>query len=241
MAELAPAQIPQIPPHSAEAERAVLGAALKSQAAFAAVSERLAEGDFYLPAHALIYSAMAELHSSGAPVDIVTTVTALETKGQLAQAGGLAYVTDLPLFVPTVTNLPHYLGLVEEQSIRRRLISAANDIAADSFSGESDLSSLLSGAEKRVFDISMKDMSRGLRRVSEDILDVYLGLGAVSSKTASPALPRGFTTLIPSFPACKVRSHHRRRPPFHGQDLLRHQHGPVRHAARRRRGGFPWK
>ncbi len=195
MAELAPAQIPQIPPHSAEAERAVLGAALKSQAAFAAVSERLAEGDFYLPAHALIYSAMAELHSSGAPVDIVTTVTALETKGQLAQAGGLAYVTDLPLFVPTVTNLPHYLGLVEEQSIRRRLISAANDIAADSFSGESDLSSLLSGAEKRVFDISMKDMSRGLRRVSEDILDVYLGLGAVSSKNGVTGLATGFHDL----------------------------------------------
>lgn len=195
MAELAPVPAPQIPPHSAEAERAVLGAALKSQAAFAAVSERLAEGDFYLPAHALIYSVMAELHSAGAPVDIVTAVTALETKGQLAQAGGLAYVTDLPLSVPTVTNLPYYLNLVEEQSIRRRLISAANDIAADSFSGESDLSSLLSGAEKRVFDISMKDMSRGLRRVSEDILDVYLGLGAVSSKNGVTGLATGFYDL----------------------------------------------
>jgi len=195
MAELAPAQTPQIPPHSAEAERAVLGAALKSQAAFAAVTERLTAQDFYLPAHALIFSAMLELHAAGTPVDIVTTVTQLETKGQLAQAGGLQYVTDLPLSVPTVANLPYYLNLVEEQSIRRRLISAASDIAADSFSGETDLSTLLSNAEKRVFDISMKDMSRGLRRISEDILDVYLNLGAVSSKSGITGLATGFHDL----------------------------------------------
>ncbi|MGI6192321.1 MAG: replicative DNA helicase [Christensenellales bacterium] len=195
MAEHAPAQIPQIPPHSAEAERAVLGAALKSQTAFATVSERLTETDFYLPGHAMIYGAMLELHAAGTPVDIVTTVTLLETKGQLAQAGGLAYVTDLPLSVPTVTNLPYYLNLVEEQAIRRRLISAANDIASDSFAGEADLSTLLSTAEKRVFDISMKDMSRGLKRISEDILDVYLGLGAVSSKSGITGLATGFHDL----------------------------------------------
>lgn len=195
MAELAPAQVPQIPPHSAEAERAVLGAALKSQTAFATVTERLTAQDFYLPAHSLIYDAMLEVHASGTPVDIVTTVTALETKGQLAQAGGLSYVTDLPLSVPTISNLPYYLNLVEEQSIRRRLITAANDIATDSFSGETDLSTLLSNAEKRVFDISMKDMSRGLKRISEDILDVYLNLGAVSSKSGITGLATGFHDL----------------------------------------------
>ncbi len=193
MAELAPA--PHIPPHSAEAERAVLGAALKSPQAFATVSERLTGEDFYLPAHALIFASMAELHACGAPVDIVTTVTSLETKGQLAQAGGLTYVTDLPLSVPTIANLPHYLGIVEEQSIRRRLINAANDIATDSFSGESDLSTLLSAAEKRVFDISMKDMSRGLKRLSDDILNVYLGLSSISSKNGITGLATGFHDL----------------------------------------------
>ena len=188
-------QTPQIPPHSAEAERAVLGAALKSASAFAAVMERLHPEDFYMAGHKLVFEAMLNLHNAGSPVDVVTVVTALEGRGLLAKAGGLAYVTDLPRSVPTTANLSHYMGIVEETSIRRRLIDAAAEIANRAYSGENELTALLSDAEKRVFDISMKDMSRGMRPISEDIMEVYLRLGNVTATDGVTGIATGFVDL----------------------------------------------
>jgi len=187
--------VPQIPPHSAEAERAVLGAALKAASAFAAVMERLKPADFYLTGHKLIYEAMLKLHVEGSPIDVVTTVTSLESRGLLAKAGGLAYVTDLPRAVPTTTNLSYYMGIVEEASIRRRLIEAAAAIAEQAYSGDTELAHVLSGAEKQVFDISMKDMSRGLKPISEDIMDVYISLGNVNASDGITGIATGFVDL----------------------------------------------
>ena len=184
-----------VPPHSAEAERAVLGAALKSPNAFGSVMERLREEDFYLPANRCIYAAMLDLHSAASPVDVVTVVSYLESRNRLKEAGGVSYVTDLPRETPTVTNLPHYLAAVEEQSVRRRLIAAADEIAAQCYDGSVQLSLLLSGAEKRVFDISMKNMSAGLRPIAEDLAEVYMNLANVTAKDGITGTPTGFPDL----------------------------------------------
>ena len=59
------------PPHSAEAEQAVLGGVLLDRGAWTAVSH-LTAGDFYRSGHQAIYSAMAHLFEEGQPVDVVT-------------------------------------------------------------------------------------------------------------------------------------------------------------------------
>ena len=185
----------QMLPHSTEAERAVLGAAFREGESLAAVMERIRADDFYLPAHKAVFEAMTELHSQGKPVDVVTVVDYLDRRGLLKEAGGLTYITDLPRAIPTVANLSYYLSLVEEKATRRRLIAAGQLIAADALSGENELTELLSGAEKQVFDISMKNLSDGLKIITDDVASVYMGLGEISSTDGVTGIPTGFVDL----------------------------------------------
>lgn len=75
----------RIPPHSAAAERAVLGSLLTGAALVHDVG--LEEDDFFLMAHRLIYRAMQSLVMQGKPVDIVLVLDAMASAGILADVG----------------------------------------------------------------------------------------------------------------------------------------------------------
>ena len=63
---------PRTPPHSADMEKALLGALLLDGSAFARVSDLLDESSFYRPVHSLIYGAMSNLDRHHEPIDLVT-------------------------------------------------------------------------------------------------------------------------------------------------------------------------
>ena len=67
----------QVPPHSTDAERSVLGGMLIDGGALELALEQLREEDFYLPAHQAIFSGMREIRSAGGAVDLVTLSNAL--------------------------------------------------------------------------------------------------------------------------------------------------------------------
>lgn len=185
----------QAPPHSAEAERAVLGAMMLGAGDFATAVEKLGPEDFYLPADRIVFESMLALHTAGNPVDVVAVVDYLDRRGQLAQAGGFAYVTDLPASLPNRANLPYYISVVEKCSTLRRLIQAGEEIVAESLSGEKEVESVLADAEKKVFDISMHNVSGGLVSISEDVANVYMGLGDIKATDGVTGLATGFPDL----------------------------------------------
>ena len=80
-----------IPPHNLEAEESLLGAMMLSREAItAAVEAHIEAGDFYKPAHGVIYDAALSLHSRGEPIDPVTVAEELRRGGQLDALGGRA-------------------------------------------------------------------------------------------------------------------------------------------------------
>ena len=89
------------PPHSVEAEQAVLGGLLLDSAAWDNVADVLRADDFYRPDHKLIYEAIGMLAAQGKPCDAVTVSEHLERSGQLGEAGGLAYLGTLARDTPT--------------------------------------------------------------------------------------------------------------------------------------------
>ena len=91
----------RLPPHSADAEKSVLGSMLIEPNALELALEQLHAEDFYVPAHETIFAAMGEVRLSGEAVDLVTLTNVLETRGQLARVGGQSYLTELMDFVPT--------------------------------------------------------------------------------------------------------------------------------------------
>ena len=78
----------RLPPHSIEAEQAVLGGLMIDSAAWDQVADRVNADDFYRNDHRLIFSATAGLIERNQPCDAVTLSGILESQGLLDQVGG---------------------------------------------------------------------------------------------------------------------------------------------------------
>lgn len=112
------------PPHSIEAEQAVLGAVLLESGAWPDVSHLTAD-DWYRADHRLIWGAVERLATIGAACDALTVADRLDGDGSdvLVRAGGLAYLTDL-VNNATGTNIAAYAGIVRERARLRTLVKA---------------------------------------------------------------------------------------------------------------------
>ena len=82
----------KIPPHSIEAEQAVLGGVMLENTAWERVAELLTESDFYRHDHRLIFKALKRLADRNQPFDVVTLAEDLDKEGLNDQVGGLAYL-----------------------------------------------------------------------------------------------------------------------------------------------------
>ena len=123
----------QLPPHDVAAEEAALGAALLSADALAVVLERLAQDDFYRPAHRTIYAAIRTLHSRGEPVDPVTVAGELNRSGAFADVGGASFLHDLVAGVPTAANTAYYTATVAACAKVRRVIDLGHQLVQVGF------------------------------------------------------------------------------------------------------------
>lgn len=147
-----------IPPHSIQAEQAVIGSLLLRPRAMADVGDVLTADDFYRADHRAIYTAIAALDESGKPVDLLAVIDYLATQGQLETAGGTEYIGKIARDAAT-TSPRHYAEIVKSKSVLRQLVGAALDIAEDA-SKSSDAAEALESAQARLMDIRA-DRSQG--------------------------------------------------------------------------------
>ena len=145
----------KIPPHSQEAEQAVLGGLMLAPNAFEQVESILTEADFYRSAHRAIYATMLKLAAQNQPLDLITVSEKLEEMQMLDQAGGLGYLSELLKNTPSAANISAYADIVRERSVLRSLIEVGTDIANSAYQTKGRLSQeLLDEAERKVFNIA---------------------------------------------------------------------------------------
>jgi replicative DNA helicase len=143
------------PPHSVEAEQALLGGLLLDAAAWDNIADAVTREDFYRPDHQLIFEGIANLVGEGKPCDVVTVSQELERTGKLEGAGGLAYLSSIARDTPSAANARAYADIVRERSLLRQLIRAGTDIAAAVFNNDGETArDLVDRAEQRVFEIA---------------------------------------------------------------------------------------
>jgi len=143
------------PPHSIEAEQAVLGGLMLDSNAWDAVADIVSASDFYRRDHRLIFEAVAEVVERRGPCDAVTVSEHLERKGLSDDTGGLAYLGTLARDTPSAANVRTYAEIVRERAILRQLIEAGGEIASSVFeSGGRPANELVDEAERRVFEIA---------------------------------------------------------------------------------------
>ena len=114
------AAMKRIPPHSTEAEQAVLGAMLMNKDAITVTSEILAGQDFYQTAYGILFDAMTDLFKSGRPVDLITLQEYLKTKDVPPEVSSMEFARDLLVGTQTSANVKYYAEIVKEKSVLRK-------------------------------------------------------------------------------------------------------------------------
>lgn len=157
----------KLPPHSKEAEQAVLGAILLDQDKLILVGDFIKAEDFYFRNHEIIYDAMVDLYDRATPIDTVTVHQYLSDKNLLDEAGGAVYLADLGNNVPFLENIEHYGRIIEEKSILRKLIQAATTIAQTGYSGDNEVAELLDSAERKIFEVSQRKIGKAFAQIKD--------------------------------------------------------------------------
>lgn len=140
--------IQQVPPHSLEAERAVIGSMLIDRAMVQAVITVISPRDCYTWAHEAILGAIYALDAEGEPVDKVAVSQRLREHGYLEKVGGVKYLSECMEVVPTAASADYYAKIVREKAQLRSLISASTVIAKLGYEGEDDADGAIAEAEQ---------------------------------------------------------------------------------------------
>jgi len=151
----------RVPPHSVEAEQAVLGGLLLDNRAWDKIGDFISEADFYRADHRLLYHCISGLIEGSRPADVVTVSEALDRSAKLSDAGGLAYIAALAQNTPSAVNIRRYAEIIRDRAVMRRLVSIGSEIAEGALNpmGKS-ADELINDAEARIFAISEQG-SRG--------------------------------------------------------------------------------
>jgi replicative DNA helicase len=98
--------------------------------------------------------------------------------------------------VPTSLHAEAYGRRVEETSIRRRMLTAANDIAKLAYQESAPVDLVMDEAEKAIFGVSERRMTRDLQSIQQVLSDYYDRIDQLASRDEETfGVPTGFIDL----------------------------------------------
>ena len=160
--------IDQQPPHSDEAERAVLGGIFLNADTLPDAQEYVTAEDFYKKAHRLLFQAI----------------------------GGVGYITDLVAATPIASNVVYYAKIVQQKSTLRKLISTAQNIASRSYTEQDDVEGLVEDAERQIMDVSENRNQAGFKQIKDVLNQAMAQIDQLyQNDQAITGLPTGFRDL----------------------------------------------
>lgn len=186
----------RMPPHAPEAEKAVLGALMIDKDAITKIADIIAEGDFYLAAHNVIFGSMLRLYEHNDPIDVLSISNALEERNQIDAVGGATYVASLVRGVTSASNVTYYAKIIQKKAVLRRLISAAATINELGYNESEDLEKILDDAEQTLFGISQKSLKQEFTPIKKILGEAFDRLDDLhKNKGVMRGVPTGFADL----------------------------------------------
>ncbi len=146
--------IKKIPPHSEEAEQAVIGSMLIDKEAITAAAEIITSADFYQSKYGVMFDAITELYNEGKPADMLLIQEKLKQMDASPELYDLKFIAQMIDAVPTSANIRYFAGIVQEKALQRRLIKSCEDIANACYLDKEQTDVILGDAEKQIFNIS---------------------------------------------------------------------------------------
>ena len=183
-------------PQNLEAEMSVLGVAFLNKNALVKICEELYSDMFYSDANKKLFEAIKSLYDAKVPIDITTVKEELDKKKNLTAVGGIEYIGEVIDSVATAANLDYYIKIVKDKALLRKLIDTATDIVTDSYEEDSEVTSLLDEAEKKILNVVKERQTSDFIPIKEAIARAQEQLEELAkNKNTITGIPTGFTKL----------------------------------------------
>lgn len=182
-------------PANMDAEMSTLGSILIDAEAIYKIVHLLMPVDFYREKHAWLYEAMLALYSRREPIDFVTLAEELGRMGRLEEIGGPAFITEVMDRIPTAIYIEHYAKIVEEKSLRRRLMAAGSKVVTLAYDESIPVDDAINAAEQSIYGVSE-------RRIHKELVPLHASMGSVVDRieflnrnAGIMGIPTGFADL----------------------------------------------
>ncbi len=187
----------KVPPHSNEAEQAVLCAIMLDRLAISRTVEIIDKESFYHERHQDIYQAITNINDKGYSADLLTVREELNSQGKLESIGGVKYLTEIMDITPTSANVEQYARIVQEKYLKRLLINTASTIIDGCFDESSDAIEEIDKAEKHIFEIAEKRLKKTFTPINKLAKDTYKIINRMTEqdKTGLTGITTGFARL----------------------------------------------
>lgn len=158
------------PPQAIDVEEAILGAMLLEAEVVSDIIGQLSVESFYKRQHQLIFAAMAELARGNNPIDILTVSDELARRGDLEEAGGTAYLSQLSTKIGSAAHVEYHARILQEKYLRREMIFVAYNVLHDAFDGDVPVGDLINNAQDHIYQLE----EHGAR---SEVLSIKTALG----------------------------------------------------------------
>lgn len=151
----------RVPPHSLQAEQAVIAAVLADNQRLDLVAPIITADDFYTATNRIIFAGILEMAGMAMVADMTTLPDHLRTKGQLDEIGGESTVYQLAMASGSQAGLQTYANVVRNRSMLRQAIGAASDVTEQCYHSDgSDAIEILGNAEKLIGEVSERLLTK---------------------------------------------------------------------------------
>ncbi len=183
------------PPHSLEAEQAVLGAILIDSRCLTDVVGLLKPEDFYLQQNREIYETIYTMFNFSQTIDPVTVLDKLKELGYYHDNSG-DYILQLMEITPTAAHVVRYANIVKDKAMLRGLADAASDITQLVHEQVGTPAEMLETAEKKIYALRKGERGDSLEHIGTILYKVFDHLTELSeSDSAIPGLSTGLRDL----------------------------------------------
>ena len=141
-----------LPPHSVEAEEAVIGACLIDTSAYERVADIVSAEQFYRHENRVTWQAVCRLANAGKPVDVLTLSDALGD--EIEDAGGRGRLGSLAMHTPSSANVRSYARIIADRYQRREMIRQAARITEQAYDAD-NASDALAEAQSALMQIGV--------------------------------------------------------------------------------------
>jgi len=162
----------KIPPHSLEAERAVLGAILLERQNLPKAIGLLKPDDFYKEGHRKIFHATLSLFERNEPVDSLTVSEELRRRSEMDEIGGPAALAMLVEEAATAAHLLSYGRIVAEKALLRDLIRLGAGVIGRAFEDAWPPAEILAGMTRELEVLARRQTARALAFPARSIAEL---------------------------------------------------------------------